>query len=88
MKSKDQIFLENIYSRILEGDEISNRSQDLLSQTESELSSSPVGKNILDLLDELNNSYNIKDLVDYLNEKENWVAKDNLIKILFRRYYA
>jgi hypothetical protein len=88
MKNKDQIFLENVYSKILEGDEISNKSQELLLQIESELSSSPVGKNILDLLDELNKNYNIKDLVDYLNQQENWVAKDNLIQILFRRYYV
>lgn len=88
MKNKDQIFLENAYSKIFEtnSDEFDRNKSEILSGTEKELSSSPIGKGIFEFMDKVKQNYSIKDLLDFLNSKENWVAKDNLIQFLFQYY--
>ena len=88
MKNKDQIFLENAYSKIFEtnSDEFDRNKSEILSGTEKELSSSPIGKGIFEFMDKIKQNYSIKDLLDFLNSKENWVAKDNLIQFLFQYY--
>jgi hypothetical protein len=88
MKNKDQIFLENAYSKIFEtnSDEFDKNKSEILSGTEKELSSSPIGKGIFEFMDKIKQNYSIKDLLDFLNSKENWVAKDNLIQFLFQYY--
>jgi len=88
MKNKDQIFLENAYSKIIEtnSDDFDKNKSEILSGTEKELSSSPIGKGIFEFMDKVKQNYSIKDLLDFLNSKENWVAKDNLIQILFQYY--
>jgi hypothetical protein len=88
MKNKDQIFLENAYSKIIEtnSDDFDKNKSEILSGTEKELSSSPIGKGIFEFMDKVKQNYSIKDLLDFLNSKENWVAKDNLIQFLFQYY--
>ena len=88
MKNKDQIFLENAYSKIFEtnSDDFDKNKSEILSGTEKELSSSPIGKGIFEFMDKVKQNYSIKDLLDFLNSKENWVAKDNLIQFLFQYY--
>jgi Ca2+-binding EF-hand superfamily protein len=88
MKNKDQIFLENAYSKILEthSDDFEKSKLETLSGTEQELSSSPIGKNIFEFMNKVKENYSIKDLLDFLNSKENWTAKDNLIQFLFQYY--
>jgi hypothetical protein len=88
MKTKDQIFLENAYSKIAENDSsnFEEEKMNALELAERELSSSPIGKNIHQFLTKIRENYSSKDLIDFLNEKENWVAKDNLIQFLFRYY--